>query len=125
VPPTPSQVAWLEAGLSHFAATGLSEQQKLSAVLLLSVFVRSEASLALDLAGARQHVAASSGQPADYGTMIRALIDPDRFPRVWAAAATGAFQDDAGVDGEFRFGLERILDGVEVLLHPRETGTGG
>lgn len=119
VPPTPNQVAWLEAGLDCLAATGLAVQQKLSTVLLLSVFVRSEASLALDLAEARQH-AATPGQPAGYGQMIRALIDPDRFPGVWTAVSTGAFEDDAGVDGEFRFGLERILDGIAMLLRARD-----
>lgn len=119
VPPTPNQVAWLEAGLGCFAATSLTVQQKLSTVLLLSVFVRSEASLALDLAEARQH-AAAPGQPAGYGQMIRALIDPDRFPGVWTAVSAGAFEDDAGVDGEFRFGLERILDGVATLLRARD-----
>ena len=118
VPPTPNQVAWLEAGLRCLAATSLTVQQKLSTVLLLSVFVRSEASLALDLAEARQH-AATSGQPASYGQMIRALIDPDHFPGVWSAVSTGAFEDDAGVDGEFRFGLERILDGIAMLLRAR------
>lgn len=124
VPPTPNQVAWLEAGLGCFAATGLTVQQKLSTVLLLSVFVRSEASLAMDLAETRQQ-AASLGQPAGYGQMIRALIEPDRFPGVWAAVSTGAFEDDAGVDGEFRFGLERILDGIEMLLRARDAADDG
>jgi len=115
VPPTPNQVAWLENGLRCIADTDLSEQQRLSTVLLLSVFVRSEASLAPDLAEARQQVAGGSG-PNEYGRMIRDLIDPERFPMVSATAATGAFDDDAGVEGEFRFGLDRILDGLEVLL---------
>jgi AcrR family transcriptional regulator len=124
VPPTPNQVAWLEAGLRCLAATVLTDQERLSTVLLLSVFVRSEASLAFDLAEARQDVAAGSGRTADYGHMIRELIDPDRFPGVWAAAYAGAFEDDAGVEGEFRFGLERILDGIEVLLRRHDAGTG-
>jgi AcrR family transcriptional regulator len=117
VPPTPNQVAWLETGLRCIADTGLSEQQRLSTVLLLSVFVRSEASLAVDLVEARQQTVGGS-DPHNYGRMIRELIDPQRFPGVWAAAATGAFDDDAGVEGEFRFGLDRILDGIEVLLYP-------
>jgi hypothetical protein len=54
--------------------------------------------------------------------MIRELIDPDRLPGVWAAASVGAFEDDAGVEGEFRFGLERILDGIEVLLLRHDGG---
>lgn len=125
VPPTPNQVAWLEAGLQCLGVTDLDEQQRLSTVLLLSVFVRSEASLAVDLAEARQVPAANADRSADYGQMIRELIDPHRFPAVWAAASTGAFDDDAGVEGEFRFGLERILDGIEVLLHSHDAGTRG
>jgi AcrR family transcriptional regulator len=124
VPPAPNQVAWLEAGLDCFAATSLTVQQKLSTVLLLSVFVRSEASLALDLAEARQQ-AAALGEPAGYGQLIRALIEPDRFPGVWTAVSTGAFDDDAGMDGEFRFGLERILDGIAVLLRTRDAADDG
>jgi AcrR family transcriptional regulator len=119
VPPAPNQVAWLEAGLGCFAATSLTVQQKLSTVLLLSVFVRSEASLALDLAEARQQ-AATQGEPVRYGEMIRALIDPDRFPGVWSAVSAGAFEDDAGIDGEFHFALERILDGIAMLLRAQD-----
>jgi len=122
VPPTPNQVAWLEAGLRCLTTTSLSSQQRLSTVLLLSVFIRSEASLALDLAEARQH-ATDTPEAAQYGHLIRRLIDPDHFPEVWAVAATGAFEDDAGVDGEFRFGLERILDGIHALLHQQQTAT--
>lgn len=120
VPPTPNQVAWLEAGLGCLAATSLTVQKRLSTVLLLSVFVRSEAILALDLAEARQHATDRPDQPSGYGQMMRSLIDPGRFPGVWAAVSSGAFEDDAGVEGEFRFGLERILDGIAMLLSPRK-----
>ena len=43
---TPNLTAWLEDGLQSLAATGLPEAQKLSVMLLLSGYVRNEATLA-------------------------------------------------------------------------------
>ena len=116
VPPTPTQIAWLEAGLQCLAATKLTEQQRISTVLLLSVFVRAEAALGLDLDVVREEVADSTEPAGTYGELLRQLIDPERYPAVWAATATGAFDDHAGIDGEFIFGLDRILDGIEQLI---------
>lgn len=114
VPPTPNQVSWLESGLRCLSSVDLSEQQRLSTVLLLSVFVRSEAILAIDLVEARGPL--EGPEQSDYGHLMQELVDPERFPAVWAVASTGAFEDHAGVEEEFRFGLGCILDGVEALL---------
>ena len=46
----PNNVAWLENALEALEATPLSEQEKLSTVLLLSGFVRNDVTLDLDLA---------------------------------------------------------------------------
>lgn len=116
VPPTPTQIAWLDAGLHCLATTGLTSQQRLSTVLLLGVFIRSEANLALDLAPSNHPDTSGSEPTGGYGQMLRQLIDSQRFPEVSAVVATGAFEDQAGVEGEFTFGLERILDGIGLLV---------
>ena len=116
VPPTPTQIAWLEAGLRCISGTELTDQQRLSTVLLLGVFVRSEASLARDLSPSVEPGGSETASRTSYGQMLRQLIDPKRFPEVSAVAATGAFDDQAGANEEFSYGLERILDGVEHLL---------
>src|SRR3954464_8445635 len=56
-PVTPNQVRWLEDGLAALRDTGLPESEKLSVILLVSGFVRNEATLAADIAVA----AAASG----------------------------------------------------------------
>jgi AcrR family transcriptional regulator len=108
----PNNVAWLEAALESLATTPLSEQQKLSVVLLISGFVRNEATLTADFAAA----AAGEQVMPGYGAVVAQLTDPAGFPALHRAVASGALDDDDDLDSEFTFGLERILDGVEVLI---------
>jgi AcrR family transcriptional regulator len=114
-PVGPNNVAWLEAALRILGGTALSEQQKLSTVLLLSFFVRSEVTLAADIA------AGSGGGPVNfgYGEMLAALTDPALFPALHRAMAAGAFDDGDDHDAYFNYGLERILDGVGRLADGR------
>jgi AcrR family transcriptional regulator len=107
----PNNVAWLEAALESLARTPLSEQQKLSVVLLVSGFVRNEATLTADFAAA----AGDQVMPG-YGSVLARLIEPEGHPALHRAIASGALDDDDDLDSEFVFGLERILDGVEVLV---------
>src|SRR5919112_1695021 len=51
-PVTPNQIRWLEDGLTALRDTGLSEPEKLSVILLVSGYVRNEATLAADVANA-------------------------------------------------------------------------
>jgi AcrR family transcriptional regulator len=108
----PNNVAYLESALKSLADTGLSEQQKLSTVLLLSGFVRNEATLIADLAAGSGGADVMPG----YGQMVARLTDPQHFPALHKAVASGALDDEDDIDIEFDFGLERILDGIDVLI---------
>ncbi|MGW5146711.1 TetR/AcrR family transcriptional regulator [Rhodococcus koreensis] len=112
-PPTgPNNLAWLEAGLRAVSDTGLAEDRKLQVVLNVSLFVIGRARFALDLersAGVEQ---------VDYSRMLPLLLDEARFPALRAAIEGGAFDsgdaDDAHwLEHDFRFGLDRMLDGIE------------
>ena len=119
-PITPNQIGWLEAGLHSMRHTGLTDQEKLSTMLLLSGFVRSDATLMADISVA----AATAGSvleqvmPAYARTLLR-LTDAERFPALHEAIASGAFDDDDDLDAEFDFGLERLLDGIAALVGAR------
>ncbi len=111
-PLAPNNVAWLESALRALSDTPLSEQQKLSTVLLVSGFVRNAATLDLDLA------AGAGGEdfmPA-YARMLGVLIEGGDFHALADAIASGALEDEDDPDTEFEFGLERILDGVAALI---------
>ncbi|HEY6522814.1 MAG TPA: TetR/AcrR family transcriptional regulator, partial [Solirubrobacteraceae bacterium] len=115
----PNNVAWLDNALAALGDTPLSEQQKLSTVLLLSGFVRNEATLTADFAAA----AAGELVMPGYGQMLRRLIDPEQLPALYRAIESGSLDDADDPDAEFEFGLARILDGVDVLIAaPRRRG---
>jgi AcrR family transcriptional regulator len=112
-PADPGQLAWLDAGLATLGSTGLAERDKLAAVMAVLHFVRGAAALAID-AG---HV--DSGQ---YPTLLRRLLDVDRFPALAASLEAGVF-DDARSDhlAEFRAGLAQLLDGIDAQVQRSES----
>jgi AcrR family transcriptional regulator len=113
----PNNVRWLEFGLASLRDTPLGDGEKLSTVLMLSAFVRGEQSIT---SGIVAHAAQTQRQPDDYGQLLERLIEPARFPELYRAIGAGSLRDedpeDIGMDAEFAFGLERILDGVSSLI---------
>jgi AcrR family transcriptional regulator len=119
-PPLPNQVAWMEDCLRSMGATGLAEGEKASVLLLLSGFVRNEAILTADLEANFLAAAASPDEAmSGYSSLLRRLTDAERFPALHAVLAAGVFDVADDPDDEFRFGLERILDGVDALISSR------
>ncbi|HEX2372736.1 MAG TPA: TetR/AcrR family transcriptional regulator [Actinomycetota bacterium] len=125
-PVTPNAIAWLEVGLECLRDTGLEEGEKLSVMLLVTGFVRTQASLQADIAEAQ----AAGAAPPDpemmlsYGRVLARLTDPERFPALRAVIAAGVFDEPDDGDYDFVFGLERVLDGIETLIDRRRTGRG-
>jgi AcrR family transcriptional regulator len=111
----PNNVAFLEAGLRALARTPLSEQDKLSTLLLVSGFVRNDATLTADFAAG---AAGGTGQAVmpGYGAVLSRLTEAADFPALHRAIASGALDDDDDIDAEFSFGMARILDGVQELI---------
>jgi len=122
LPIMPREIAWFEDALACMEGTGLTEARKASVIMLLSGYVRNLASTEADIAAAVQ---ASGLRPdewmASYPRMLSQLTDPQRFPALTAFIAAGVFDAYDDPDDEFIFGLDRILDGVEVLIAGRQS----
>ncbi len=121
-PITPNQIIWLERGLVCLGDTTMTENEKLSVIMLVSGFTRNEATVAAEvqavfLASAADEHAAVAG----YGQLVRKLADPARFPAFNAVIDAGVLDAAGGPDDEFAFGLERVLDGIEALVRTRAT----
>ena len=102
-PVDPGQLAWLDAGLAALAPTGLSERDKLAAVMAVLHYVRGAAAIDIE---------AGQTDPGLFPFVVSTLLDRDRFPALAAAVRAGAFGDDDDRVADFRSGLNQLLDGV-------------
>jgi AcrR family transcriptional regulator len=114
---SPYRLAWLDCGLQMLAGTMLAEHDKAETLLLLSSYVMSEARLARDLQQEAASSAALGEAPQTFGQTLAPLIDPARYPALAKAIAAGVLDDPVQYDDAIsEFGLQRILDGIEVLM---------
>jgi AcrR family transcriptional regulator len=108
-PADPGQLAWLDAGLASLGGTGLSERDKLAAVMAVLHFARGAAALDIEAAG---HV-----DGPEYPALLRRLLDAERFPALAAALDAGVFdQTDNDPLSEFLSGLRQLLDGIAAKI---------
>ncbi|WP_427888967.1 TetR/AcrR family transcriptional regulator [Kribbella sp. GL6] len=111
-PLSPNQLAWMEAGLAAFDGTPLSPQDKLSAMLLVNIYIRGTAQLTANMRTEPDEV-----READqlYTQRLTMLATPDRFPGI--AATLEQPEDDVYAGdfdaAEFGFGLDTVLDGIQ------------
>ncbi|MBV7670086.1 TetR/AcrR family transcriptional regulator C-terminal domain-containing protein [Streptomyces halstedii] len=122
-PASPHSVAWWEQGLQALSGSGLPEGVKISVIMLVSGFVRNEALLMSDIAAAVEE----KGVPAEevmtrWERTLKRLVDPVRHPALVSLLETEDLAEPDDPDHEFVFGLERVLDGVEVLVRKETRG---
>ncbi|MFI6058105.1 TetR/AcrR family transcriptional regulator [Streptomyces sp. NPDC051286] len=110
----PKELGWMERALSALDGTGLTGAERMDAVVLLTSHVR----------GITLHsrAAAPSGAPeaqllAALGTVLRE--HGADYPNLAAATASSVRSGPRGQDQALEFGLDRILDGLEVLIAER------
>ncbi|MGX2996066.1 TetR/AcrR family transcriptional regulator [Streptomyces sp. JNUCC 64] len=120
-PVTPNQVAWMERGLAALDGTGLRGAERLGVLTLVGGFVRTQATLTADLADALARAGDDPGQALTrYARVLRRFTDPVRQPALTRLLDAGVFDGlDEDPDADFRFGLERVLDGLAPLVARR------
>jgi AcrR family transcriptional regulator len=123
-PMAPNSLTFVERGLEAMDDSGLPDADKLRVIGLISSYTLSEGRMAHDAArAARQAQAGATGtEPLPAWTwegLVREVADEQTYPRLHRLAWSASIGDDpTGFDDqeEFLFGLDRILDGVEVLI---------
>ncbi|MBF6456012.1 TetR/AcrR family transcriptional regulator [Nocardia cyriacigeorgica] len=108
----PNNMAWLEAGLGTLREVPVPDAVKLQLVMNLSLYVIGRRRAARD-------IAPSLESEADFTEPLRQLLDPQQFPALLSALSNRAFDDD-DIDweqGDFEFGMERLLDGYECFVN--------
>ena len=117
--PGPNMTALYDGELAAVDGLGLTDIEMDLVVSLLDDYVRGAARGAVEAAEAQTRTGISDQQWWEaYGPLLAEVIDPDRYPtatRVGAAAGAeyGAAHDPVR---SFRFGLQRIIDGIEAFI---------
>lgn len=123
-PVSPNQLAWMERGLAALADTGLDEGEKISTIILIGGFVRNEATMAADMTDAIVKSGVAPDQVmAQYVRTLRLMTGPDTHPAVTRLLESDAFTGSEEPDFQFRFGLDRVLDGLAALISSRSRST--
>jgi AcrR family transcriptional regulator len=128
LPAGPQQLLWFDRGLAALEDTLLTEDEKTGSVLLLAAYTRALAGLGSDAARAAQLAEDAGSQPPSWTQVLTRLVDPDRHPAVSRAVTAGVFSNarEVNPNDDFDFGLQRVLDGIEVLVQSRHgAGTAG
>ncbi|MFI6737269.1 TetR/AcrR family transcriptional regulator [Nonomuraea sp. NPDC050451] len=107
----PNQLAWMDAALAALEPTGLAAPQRHQVFLLVAGHVRNQAQQLADF---------DEDHNQEWGHLTGELLNRDaaRFPALTTAIGEGAFAP-TGLD-PLDFGLDRILDGVQVLIDRAE-----
>ncbi|WP_405061875.1 TetR/AcrR family transcriptional regulator [Kribbella sp. NBC_01505] len=114
-PLSPNQLGWMESALQAFHDTALTAGEKLSAMLLVNIYVRGAVQLTVHQF--TKSPAESAAADRLYAERLRYLATEDRFP----ATAAGMQRPeelgiDFGTDG-FNDGLDTVLDGIQARIN--------
>jgi AcrR family transcriptional regulator len=104
----PNELAWTECGIKALSDSGLSGGEQFDSILVLVSHVRNLAQQTI-----------TTGVTEDDITQALAEIlstEADRFPSLVAAMQSTAGGENQGLE----FGLDRILDGLELLINARK-----
>jgi AcrR family transcriptional regulator len=108
----PRELGWIEAAVGCLAGTGLTGTEQMDAVFVLFGHIRNT-----------QSMSAAGTQPWDSDKKVTPIMEGlladygDRYPAL--TAATSSVNGSASHDNGRAFGLERILDGLEMLIARR------
>lgn len=128
IPVTPNHLKIVDWGLRTMRSLPLNDYEKMSFVLLLSGYARQFGMIMRDIDRAMQ----AGGTPESfsgqgYTEALKKLVGPDRYPYLYPIIQSGAYteenREENPVGDDYEFGLNRILDGIELYIEGK-TRTG-
>ena len=106
---TPNSAAWMDAGIAALAGTPLDDDARLSTALLVSGHARMAAAVAAEERRGADFVSGGGSGPG----VLASLVTADDYPDLRRALDAGVLESESD---PFRFGLDRILDGISVHI---------
>jgi hypothetical protein len=115
-PHGPNWLGWLEAVLDPLSSTGLSSPDLGEMISVIDGFTRGASDTAISLARARARGTSEAEWAAAVGADLGRAIGDPRFPRFAALLTTPSDGHPRTMDESFDFGLQRVLDGIELYV---------
>ncbi|MFC7621772.1 TetR/AcrR family transcriptional regulator [Microlunatus sp. GCM10028923] len=116
---TPNNMAVVDLGLRALRPARLELPEKVSVIMVVSMYVRSYCELEQEVADEEIDLARDAWAAEAQAGALRELVTADRFPDLYPMVVSGEYfgSSEAGLeDADFRFGLDRLLDGFERYL---------
>ena len=117
----PNMTAFYDAELAAVDGLGLTDVDMDLIASLVDDYVRGNARGAVESAEAQARTGVSDQQWWQaYGPLLAEVLDPARYPTAVRVGAAAGAEYDAARDParSFWFGLQRVIDGIEVLVGP-------
>jgi AcrR family transcriptional regulator len=121
MPTTPNNLAWLDAGLSVLRDAPLNQQERTSAVLMMSGHARWEATITREYLERQKAGEDPNELDLARARIIGTFVTAEEFPALYDAVRAGVFTDEG--DDPFEFALSRVLDGLERYMTELANGT--
>lgn len=114
-PMAPNSMHFVELALDALDGTGLTGQEQMRIIAVLSSYTLSEARMAEDARRAAKDGAAAAVPPESFESLLRELVDEQTFPHLHRLAwepepATSTARED------FLHGVDIILDGAQARI---------
>jgi AcrR family transcriptional regulator len=127
-PMGPGVIAKYDFELRALEGIGLTDVEMDSVLTLVIGYVQSSARQALEATLVEQRTGLTDDEWwAAQAPLLEQVLEPDRFPTA-SRVGTSASKEYEGLwdpDHTFEFGLQRVLDGIEMLVESRTRRAGG
>ena len=108
----PNELAWIERGIGALSGIGLTGGEQLDSILVITSHVRNLVQQSTTFPGHSTGLT-EDGLQQSFAEILS--TEAARFPHLVAAMSTTAGSENQGLE----FGLQRILDGLELLVRGR------
>jgi AcrR family transcriptional regulator len=115
-PHGPNWLSWLEAVIDALSSTGLSAADMGQMLSVIDGYTRGASDTAISLARARARGTSDEAWAAAVGADLGRAIDDPRFPKFAALLTAPSDGQPRTMDESFDFGLQRVLDGIELYI---------
>jgi AcrR family transcriptional regulator len=112
----PNELTWMERGIAALTGTGLTGGEQMDSILVITSHVRNIAQQSTTFPG---HTTGLTEEDMQESLSQILATEAERFPHLTTALRTAAGSENQGLE----FGLQRILDGLELLISGRKVST--